>query len=145
MAYSLGPCRGFKSRPLRHISIGCELSSDLPSRSTPPSVTERATFFSWMYRLSRFAASRRSSSLMMLYRSKTDQVLRTKKPRTRLHETMFSSPYMMTDGSPGSASPNRICNRKDKRWFMRLLLFSYSEESGHKRHQRTPPMAVYSR
>ncbi len=31
----------------------------------------------------------------MFYRSKTDRVLRTKKPRARLSETMFPSPDMM--------------------------------------------------
>ena len=31
----------------------------------------------------------------MFYRSKTDRVLRTKKPRARLPETMFPSPSVM--------------------------------------------------
>ena len=48
-----------------------------------------------MYRLSRFAASRRASSLVMFYRSKTDRVLRTKNPPARLPETMFPSPDVM--------------------------------------------------
>lgn len=41
-----------------------------------------------IYRLSRFAALRRSSSRVRLYRSKTDRVLRTKNLRARLPETM---------------------------------------------------------
>ncbi|MBX3306483.1 MAG: hypothetical protein KF751_10590 [Nitrospira sp.] len=32
---------------------------------------------------------------MMFYRSKTDRVLRTKKPRARLSETMFPSPSVL--------------------------------------------------
>ena len=36
-----------------------------------------------------FTALRRSSSLVMLYRSKTDRVLQTKKPCARLPETML--------------------------------------------------------
>ena len=81
--------------PHRHISPGCGLSSELPSRSTLPGVTEHVPCFSWMSRLSRFAASRKSSSLVMLDRSKTDRGLQTKKPRARLPETMFPLPSVM--------------------------------------------------
>ncbi len=48
-----------------------------------------------MYRLSCFSASRKSSSLVTLDRSKTDRGLQTKKPHARLPETTFPSPYVI--------------------------------------------------